>query len=686
MSQPLAMAFCDKEYFEKIGELQQNLHDSEKRRFELERELLGFGISDHEGSQIKSAKLRCYLKQICEREKQAKARNLELLRHMERIELHMKALCLNYSALHQNKGKALQGPAASDSSSHLATSLYHPATVFMGRQTPGASPVEARATRATSDQTSAAKPNRFSPPPSLERWPEREHGRGGHRTASTPRAALAPCDLDGVRGRAAAHGRSWARGSQDSGGRRRPAWPFERRGGPRRKCSRGGSSPKPTAVKERQAADNESCSLPSSSAEKSVDCTLSSGSELPLSLSEGGDLAGSPRGGKGSDTSTGASHGGAKAPEQSKDAEKSEVGRERHHGRTPSLSKATGHTLSLEGFSRLLESIEERLDERGKNVYGISSVSEQRLSRLISLCNRKARLSDEDLEDCGAVALHQLQRLSWSTSKGCLLPRETVSANWKAAMAEESRIRACLSADGAKLWERWFKHAVVLRERGVYTADSIARLFTPSLVEKGASYIHEAEALLRALLEEATGGALSVESDESSSGLPSFLLDGGEIRAARPAHRLDASVRGKQGQQSGEEDSREESFVEESIPIRETKAYQLLKQSAAQQRPQSTQEDEDEEDDEDGLDVFPPGGTRGRYVDNAGKDETTRTSSSSFREGPRAGAGKATKGTVPAVQSKAFWGESDDSSSDVEAALRPQSRATPVDDFDYFYD
>ncbi|KAG5857393.1 hypothetical protein ANANG_G00018990 [Anguilla anguilla] len=97
------MAFCDKEYFEKIGELQQNMHKSEKRRFQLERELLAICTSGKQGSEMKNTKLRCYLKQICERENRAKARNLELLRNMEIIEFNMKALCSNHSALRQKK-------------------------------------------------------------------------------------------------------------------------------------------------------------------------------------------------------------------------------------------------------------------------------------------------------------------------------------------------------------------------------------------------------------------------------------------------------------------------------------------------------------------------------------------------------------------------------------------------------
>uniref|UniRef100_A0A8C9NL92 Centrosomal protein kizuna n=1 Tax=Serinus canaria TaxID=9135 RepID=A0A8C9NL92_SERCA len=44
------------------------------------------------------------------------------------------------------------------------------------------------------------------------------------------------------------------------------------------------------------------------------------------------------------------------------------------------------------------------------------------------------------------------------------------------------------------------------------------------------------------------------------------------------------------------------------------------------------------------------------------------------------------KEAVTAIKSKAFWGESDDSSSELEAALRPQTHGTDSDDFDDFYD
>ncbi|XP_066402198.1 centrosomal protein kizuna [Molothrus aeneus] len=66
----------------------------------------------------------------------------------------------------------------------------------------------------------------------------------------------------------------------------------------------------------------------------------------------------------------------------------------------------------------------------------------------------------------------------------------------------------------------------------------------------------------------------------------------------------------------------------------------------------------------------------------------THSESSSLSDGsvPPFSRTELRKETVPAIKSKAFWGESDDSSSELEAALRPQTHGTDSDDFDDFYD
>ncbi|KAG7465752.1 hypothetical protein MATL_G00156890 [Megalops atlanticus] len=708
------MAFCEKGYFEKIGKLQQDLHESEKRRFELERELLAFRRSEKRISQIRNGKLRGYLKEICERENRAKTRNLELRKDMERIELHMKELRSSQITLHQKKEKVLQGPACKNASLPLTRGLYQPATIFMGRQTAKVSSDEAPAARTAFIQP--AKPDWFS---KAAEWPESgvqsdskilqkdadDVLDGGHFSAGRKKSerhgrTAAAVDFTatvtglGVESFAsavtlkaaeevvppptglscnAAESPPVERGlaassnykTREDGGGSVPQ----------------GSSPKLHPAKECQGStDVQSDGIPSSSVD--IDPSVNTESELSLTLSDDEDVAFSPEDlahlnarSKNTGIPRGTGHRNNSAHAGAKDIEGSEVGEESRQDVAPLPSEPVVLGRSLEGFSHLLESIEERLHESARKPYGISSISQPNLSRLISLCDGKAGLNDEDLEVCGAAVLHQLQRLSWSVSKGCLLPGEIVSANWTSA--EDRKIRSSLPPDGAQLWDRWFQHVLTLQERGGFTADQIVELFTPCLVEKNASYLDKAKVLLRSLLEEACGGLASAGSGESVGGPPSLLNDA-QIQAARPARWPDTHRSAVQGLQSGEEDSEEESFVE-SIPIRETKAYQLLKQSATQQTRQSSQEEED------GLDVLASGVVPDRPAEHAGKDKLSDTSSSLSQEGP-VRSGKTSKKTVPAVQSKAFWGESDDSNTDIEAALRPRSRSTTNDDFDDFYD
>lgn len=48
-------------------------------------------------------------------------------------------------------------------------------------------------------------------------------------------------------------------------------------------------------------------------------------------------------------------------------------------------------------------------------------------------------MNEEDLEACGAVVLHELQRLSWSTAKGSVLPQDLVSAHQSSTEPNEIR-------------------------------------------------------------------------------------------------------------------------------------------------------------------------------------------------------------------------------------------------------
>ncbi|XP_041330018.1 centrosomal protein kizuna isoform X1 [Pyrgilauda ruficollis] len=82
-----------------------------------------------------------------------------------------------------------------------------------------------------------------------------------------------------------------------------------------------------------------------------------------------------------------------------------------------------------------------------------------------------------------------------------------------------------------------------------------------------------------------------------------------------------------------------------------------------------------------------PGGDRSHNSPERSDSLGTHSESSSLDgNAPPFSRTELRKETVTAIKSKAFWGESDDSSSELEAALRPQTHGTDSDDFDDFYD
>ncbi|XP_065595571.1 centrosomal protein kizuna [Cyrtonyx montezumae] len=135
----------------------------------------------------------------------------------------------------------------------------------------------------------------------------------------------------------------------------------------------------------------------------------------------------------------------------------------------------------------------------------------------------------------------------------------------------------------------------------------------------------QAPPLLREVLAEECGDRSSTQSNESSYSLPSIPNDGREMEQAKRVPWLNGM--GKQGCVSGN-----------SSP--EAKESQEL---------------------------------------------CSEMSSSSERSGDLSRPA-VRKGAITAIKSKAFWGESDDSSSEVADVLRPQTHSPESDDFDDFYD
>ncbi|XP_061699415.1 centrosomal protein kizuna isoform X2 [Syngnathoides biaculeatus] len=614
------MARVEDKYLERISSIQQSIHQR---------------------SQIKGSKLHGYLKKICVREAQAKMRNLELLRDVECLQIKMQQYNPSLFSLQQQKVefstkiyrfmeeskttgnsklKSVQGDCKDSSLSQIAKDFTNASAVIsMGYQTSRGAYHPTGNTSVLSHQALHCSPNRSMS--SCERLPSgplkdftivREEATAnpahlsddisapdpdnppdGHNLTDKQGKRLAtlrcvqtatvpfgdddeqePEPATQVTFRILKKNPSLGSNNNPMGLQNPPAehinsTPIAPETPLMENSARGFSHLIPETAPARKSED---ISGRSESSNSSTDAQVSesSASDLSISLSES----------------------------ESEDDEPESEAVARNTGpdgiwRSPvSTLKNTSHSLSLEGLFKLINSIEERLQGEQTRVYGNCSIDERHFTRIISLCDSEAGLNEEDLEACGAVVLHELQRLSLSTERGCLLPHELVSAH--PFSIEDMAVS--LPPDATRLWDRWFKHALLLKESHVLSTERLVELFTPLLVERHATYHHQAKVLLRTFLSRSSEECPSADEESDSPGScgpPSLPPHCGSVKPARRIQKQQI-----QELQSAEEESHDESPVE-SVRIRETKAYRLLKLSAMQERLPSSEEEEKEEGEQD---------------------------------------------------------------------------------------
>ncbi|XP_060735769.1 centrosomal protein kizuna isoform X3 [Tachysurus vachellii] len=674
------MAFFSSEYFETVGSIQKTIHEREKRRHELEEELFTYSRSEERLARLKCIKMHHYYKELCMREQHAKTRNLELLRSAESLVLKAKEFSLDDTVLQQLKqecqhritrlpeeGKKREHKRGLEAQKEQSRSLPlstrrtspQPAITSMGWQPLKDTLVEDGIM--STHSLIEPKPNHPSSSllqssplmnaPFSEASGNKSLSDGILNFSDFPeRQPVFDCD-------------SFMREVEVCGSEQLPSTHVTLQASG--VCSHHGSVSRPESSASPQLHPSQSASPDTIHTTNSAMCRKSKEQAEPESAPHHHTPIPDHR--KSRSSSIGSSDAEV-TPEQSLKSN-SDVSvshddgvHEQHttmksftpiHTReNTNIGVETGeplfpkpkHRMSLEEFFYLLDSIEERLHARDIDLYGSSAVSEQKLREIISLCSQRGELSGQGLSVCGAVVLQQLPWLLWNTPHGCLLHSDLVNIHWSTAV-DSSHIRSCLSGDSVALWERWFTHALQLLQQEVLSLNTIVQLFTPLLVHYNASYADKAEVLLKRLLTHAAETHHSAESEDSSCSLPSLLNDSTEIKLARPSKK--------------------------SISSTETKAYQLLKQSVTQENQWQNAQKKEEKD---GSDLDPSGlsdnektGSSKRLIQDLRNDSKKKTQAFS------------------AVQSKAFWGDSDDTNSDIEVALRPHSGNTNSD-FDDFYD
>ncbi|XP_021246265.1 centrosomal protein kizuna isoform X2 [Numida meleagris] len=226
--------------------------------------------------------------------------------------------------------------------------------------------------------------------------------------------------------------------------------------------------------------------------------------------------------------------------------------------------------------------------------------------------------------------------------------KEDLEACEAAVLHKLPRAKPGQQWDMATLQASLNSHTAFLEEHDHLLTEELAAVFHSPLDSGKEALGSQAPPLLREVLAEERGDRSSIQSNESSYSLPSIPNDGGEMEQAKHVPWLDGME--KQEVTSWCEDESQEESVVGKIPI-----------------------------------------TAGRVMGNNGSEAKesqemcSERSSSSGRSGDLSRP-EVRKGAITAIKSKAFWGESDDSSSEAAAVLRPQTHSPEADDFDDFYD
>ncbi|XP_020842536.1 centrosomal protein kizuna isoform X4 [Phascolarctos cinereus] len=745
--------FPGPDYYEKLGRLQGALRDSEKKRLDLERKLYEYSQSDLCRTKLKYIKLKKYLKEICESERKAHVRNQEYLKQCHQIQLHIGSFTRNTDRLQKmkmeceaqikkihlltknslgvkgilqdNQEKALQvvKPSGINMGTAMSRGLYHPATIFMGRQMPTISSTGDFSTQRKSSQPT--KSFSISDPHSCQQTAERSNVTDsyGVQMNSDTQCLNKSDKIDGKTSLQIAekmpvtstalseveqthcleivsntnNGKSHLPESKKSA---KLNSLLQERLSPEDRTTdlKGDSSyrsegsegivtqehierkkektkqpvplvpvPEYCASENAQSEENHCAwetlsdhhqdlknQRPTKHMQKHEEESLSSDSDLTVSVSEDDPIISTtelhPNLGDKVDEVDGIEALKPICAEQERDA------------------------LSAEKNNCVLQTIISHASEKESSAN----------SPTRDLCNQTDILKEEDLEACGAVVLHQLQRLLRHTSTKCLLPEEALID--RGSSVGEKPVSSEELSNSSPLREQLSKHVSALKKHNISLKGEVAKMFDV-LIGENSNQSSMATALLKKALTEECEDRSSIHSNESSCSLPSILNDNSEIKQAKHAQWLDSIGTRKQEVTSVcEDESKEESLVEK-IPITETKAYQLLKQSTLQNNENQIEERYQKEKMGAVSELQLAGLNIGSSTfKTKTSNEIGSEASFSSSEGSPLSRDESKRKITTNLKSKAFWGESDDSNSEIEAALRPRNHNTSIVDFDDFYD
>nr|XP_002747532.2 centrosomal protein kizuna isoform X1 [Callithrix jacchus] len=666
------------EYYERLGQLQHGLRDSEKKRLDLEKKLYEYHQSDTYRVKLKYVKLKNYLKEICESEKRAHTRNQEYLKRLERVQAHVGHFAKNTEKLQKLKieyetqvkkmllEKDSLGPKGElkdedrekvavqegiiNSGIAASRGFYQPAAIFMGRQMSAVSSMgdfstehkcpqptknfsipdlhSHRQTAQSSNVTDSCVVQTSSDTQCLNKS-DNIHGKASLQIGEkTPVTASVLSEEEQTHcleiGSNTHHGKSNLSEGKKSAELNSP---LQERLSPENrttdlKCdssSRSGGSEGEILTWEHIEVEEKRASPPVSP----ISVSEYRGSENKWSQEKHSAWEG---------VSDHLAHGD---PESQKPFRKMQEEEEEE-----SWSTSSDLTVSVSEDDLILKSPEPQPNPDGK-------------------------VEGEDGIEALKLIHSEQERDALSTEKSNCILQTLSSPDSEKESSTNAPIREPGQApDSSRPRTQVGQHVATLKEQD------------NSLKE-------EATALLRNALTEECGHRSTVHSSESSCSLSSILNDNSGVKEAKPAVWLHSVPTREQEVSSGCGDKNKKENVAADIPITETEAYQLLKKATLQDNTNQTENRFQKADAPvshlSGLNI----GSGAFEAKTTNKIALEATFSSSSEGSPLSRHENKKKPMINLI-SNALWDESDDSNSEIEAALRP--RNYNADDSDDFYD
>ncbi|XP_075195496.1 centrosomal protein kizuna isoform X2 [Anomaloglossus baeobatrachus] len=722
------------DYDKQVTKLRTSLRDCEIKRLELEKKMSEYSLSNTYMSHRHCVKLKNSLREICEKEKKARHRNETFLQDFRSIEARLRFLLSNTMTLQRAKMPQVSRQAEINTSADMSRRIYHPATIFMGRQMSANSSIEHCLTQrkspqptksfsisdphsarqaainsnvtdscvvpANSDTQCLNKPDKIDGETSSfqisQKMPvtsiassedarthraeiDKTQSARKHLVESRQSAQLSSQTLK----RLSPENRTGDLQNDSPGNKVEDSLMYERLVPNEERfthASPSGSPPDACDYINNQTSDNRSACENLSVSKREDSDVFDSSSDLTVSITESEDMSAEDLldviDGKKKQVEPQVMELEEKTlPSDRKTYTLTSSPEHKSYADPSSISSISQNSLCSKGFIHLLQCIEnmlQHIEHIPTHLYQDGGLSHKRRDCLISLCNQMKPLKTEDLEACTALVTQQLQIHS-----GRRFYKET-NPSHNPDQDEKRKISTSLQ-------EHLLGHIAFLKERGILKG-GVPAGFSTVLMLHDEMKSQQGNLNIAGDLNNPT----SVSSTDEQS---SNLLKRDQTVDERYNHMLKSERYRRKNQDdtsSCEDDSRDGKFGEKKrVAGSSTVLLQDVKNKVHK-------EEDYIEEISDVSDIEIPGLTpnntnlKGILREKRSSEgtisssepspthrkENTSTVSSNlmFSKGPNN------------IKSKAFWGESDDSSSDIEAILRPQADHVVGDDFDDFFD